>query len=173
MIDRPTPGQSAPDLNVDLVGGGSWKLADRTPDAFSMLVFYRGLHCPVCRSYNRKLDRMTGDFADLGVEPIAISMDTQSRATESVEEWGIEHLPVGYGMTEDDARTWGLYISTAIKDGEPARFSEPGLFLVGPDRSLFYAAVTSMPWGRPDPEEMVKAIGWIQDNDYPSRGRAS
>ena len=67
MIDRPTPGQPAPDLNVDLVGGGSWKLADQSPDAFSMLVFYRGLHCPVCRSYNRKLDRMAGDFADLGV----------------------------------------------------------------------------------------------------------
>ena len=38
---------------------------------------------------------------------------------------------------------------------------------------MFYAAVTSMPWGRPDPEELVKAIGWIKDNDYPSRGRAS
>lgn len=172
-MPTPRPDTPAPDLNVDLVRGGSFKLADATPDEFTLVVFYRGKHCPVCRSYNRELARLTDRAGELGIETIAVSMDDQDTATATVDEWGLEDLRVGYGLTEDAARDWGLYLSSAIKDGEPDLFAEPGLFLVRPDGTLFYAAVNSMPWGRPDLEELLKAVSWIQDNDYPSRGRVA
>lgn len=173
MPTSPLPDTPAPELNVDLVGGGSFKLADADPEAFTMVVAYRGKHCPVCKSYNRELDGLLDEFADLGIEVVAVSMDDEERATATVDEWGLDDLRVGYGLTEDAARDWGLYLSTAAKEGEPDLFAEPGLFLVRPDGTLYYAAINSMPWGRPDLDELRKAVAWIQDNDYPSRGRVA
>ncbi len=168
------PGQPAPDLNVDLVGAGSFKLADASPERFTMVVFYRGLHCPVCRSYNKALVRQLDALAERGVEVVAVSMDDEDRATTTVQDWKLgEDLRVGYGLTEESARQWGLYISSAISDSEPATFAEPGLFLVRPDGTLYYAAVNSMPWGRPDLEELTKALDFIIDKDYPARGMAT
>lgn len=46
MIKPRTP---APALDLPLVAGGRWRLADRHPEAFSLVLFYRGLRCPVCR----------------------------------------------------------------------------------------------------------------------------
>lgn len=169
-MPTPVPGSPAPDLNVDLVGNGSFKLADATPDAFTMVVFYRGLHCPVCKSYLKELDGLLDEYRELGVEVVAVSTDPEERATKSVNEWELDELKVGYGLSEDDARRWGLYISSAIKDGEPDTFAEPGLFLVRPDNTLYYAAINSMPWGRPDLSELPKAIRFIQEKDYPARG---
>lgn len=169
-MQTPTPGTAAPELAVDLVGGGSFKLADAQPEHFTMLVFYRGKHCPVCRSYLQTLRDVRDEYAELGVDLVAISMDDEGRATRSVEEWEIGDLDVGHGLREDTARDWGLYLSSAIKDGEPDLFSEPGLFLVRSDGTLHYAAVNSMPFGRPDLERFHTSINWLLENDYPSRG---
>ena len=59
------PRQVVPDLTVPLVGGGHWSLADQTPDQFTLIVVYRGLHCPICSNYladlNRKLDDLIAE----------------------------------------------------------------------------------------------------------------
>ena len=49
-------------------------------------------------------------------------------------------------------------------------FSEPGLFLVSADLTLFFSSIQSMPFVRPRPEDMLAAIDYIQKNDYPPRG---
>ena len=42
------PRQPVPELRVPAVDGGAWKLSECTPENFNMVVFYRGLHCPIC-----------------------------------------------------------------------------------------------------------------------------
>lgn len=167
------PGQTAPDLNLDLVGGGTFKLGDANPENFTMVVFYRGLHCPVCKTYARTMRDLAESYANVGIEIVLASMDTQKRATIAVDDWEVADLDVAYGLTEGCAKEWGLFISTAIKDGEPDRFSEPGLFLVRPDNTLYYSAVNSMPFGRPDPTTFLDQIGWALDKAYPARGQAT
>ena len=49
-------------------------------------------------------------------------------------------------------------------------FVEPALFLVRPDRTLYYASVQSMPFGRPCFEEMLSGIEKAVAKDYPARG---
>ncbi len=76
------------------------------------------------------------------------------------------------------ARAWGLYISTgrgktSIGIEEPALFSEPGLFLVRPDGTLYAASVNTMPFARPNFSELLKAIGMIIEKNYPARGEAA
>ena len=73
-----------------------------------MLVFYRGLHCPICKPYLRDLDRKRGDFAELGITAVALSSDSLERAEQAKADWGIDGLTIGYGLSIDAARQWGL-----------------------------------------------------------------
>ena len=172
-MPTPRPRQPAPDLTIDLLDGSTWSLADQEPEHFTMLVFYRGLHCPVCKKYLRTLSGLRDDLTDMGVDVLAVSMDDEARARTARKEWEVGGVPIAYGLTEPQARDWGLYLSEAIKEAEPELFSEPGLFLVRPDGTLYYAAINSMPFGRPDLTAMTKSIGWILENDYPARGEVA
>lgn len=49
-INTLLPRKPVPPLSVPLVGGGHFDLASEGPKNFTMVVFYRGLHCPVCRA---------------------------------------------------------------------------------------------------------------------------
>lgn len=79
---------------------------------------------------------------------------------------------VAYGLSIDQARAWGLYVSAGIKDGEPALFAEPGLFLVRPDGTLYAGSIQTMPFARPHFAEVLQAIDFVVKNDYPARGEA-
>ena len=168
----PRPKAQAPTLDVSLVGGGRWRLASQHPEAFTMLVFYRGDHCPVCRGYLRQLDRMLEEFTRAGVSVVAVSGDTDERARHSVGEWGLEHLPVGYGQSVESMRDWGLFVSQGIKEGEPEFFGEPGVFLIRPDNTVYAVILNSMPFARPHFDEVLKAVQWVNESQYPARGEA-
>jgi hypothetical protein len=61
---------------------------------------------------------------------------------------------------------------TSVGIEEPKQFNEPGLFLIRPDGTLYMAAVQSMPFARPQFEEVLKALDFIKARDYPPRGDA-
>jgi len=171
------PRQPVPALAVPTVDGPAFDLAAATPERFSLVVFYRGLHCPICKTYVSELDRLVKEFADRGVATIAISGDTEERARRTRDDWGLGSVPIGYGLPLDKAREWGLYVSTSrgmtsIGIEEPARFSEPGVFLVRPDGTLYWASVQTMPFARPHFREMLGAIDFVVAKDYPARGEA-
>jgi peroxiredoxin len=153
-----------------MTDGGRFDLESRSPRRFTMLVFYRGYHCPVCRAYAETLQRLLSRYRERGVEPVLISMDRQSKAEASLQEWDISDVPVAYGLSAAEAARWGLLLSQSIKETEPDVFSEPGLFLVRPDGTLYYAAVNSMPFGRPNLNEFLGSLDYIIENDYPARG---
>ncbi|MEC7524138.1 MAG: redoxin domain-containing protein [Myxococcota bacterium] len=173
MNTKPMPDSPAPKLELELTEGTTWKLDAATPESFTMIIMYRGKHCPVCKKYLKKAQDLADRYASLGVDIVAVSMDDAQRAKDAAKEWGIDAFPVAYGMSEATALEWGLYLSDSIKDEEPRRFSEPGLFLVRPDGTLHYAAINSMPFGRPDLEDMADAIEFVQKKDYPARGRVA
>ncbi len=168
----PKPQARAPELEVDTLDNGGWKLSDRKPDRFTMIVFYRGVHCPVCTIYIGELQDKLRDFTSRGVDVLAVSGDTRERAERSESEWGLDSLTVGYGVSTDVMRDWGLFVSSGIKDEEPDEFGEPGLFLIKPDGSVFFDAINSMPFGRPKLDDMLDAVDFVTENDYPARGEA-
>ena len=176
-MSRVLPRQPVPELVVPTLSGTIWNLAEATPQRFSLIVFYRGLHCPVCKTYIAELDKLHAEFTTRGVEVIALSSDTDARARQSQASWGLSQLTVGHSLTIGTARSWGLYISTgrgmtSAGVEEPALFSEPGVFLVRPDRTLYWAAVQSMPFARPHFREILAALDFVIAKDYPARGEA-
>ena len=165
------PQTQAPELELKLLDGNIWKLKDQNPKHFTMLVFYRGLHCPVCGKYLKTLDGLIEAYAEKGLDVIAISMDDEVRARTSKIKWQLsEKLNIAYGLDAETASKWGLYLSKAVKDHELDVFNEPGLFLIRPDNSVYYVAINSIPWGRPHLPTFIKAIDYIISNDYPARG---
>jgi peroxiredoxin len=171
------PRLPVPSLVVPTLDGTPFDLAAAKPGRFSLVVFYRGLHCPICKTYVSELDRLEKDFADRGVAPIAISGDSEERARRTKADWNLGSVPIGHSLPLDTAREWGLYVSTSrgmtsIGVEAPARFSEPGVFLVRPDRTLYWASVQTMPFARPHFKEMLGAIDFIVAKDYPARGEA-
>lgn len=167
------PGQPAPALDLPLAGGGRWVLADQQPESFTLLVFYRGLHCPACKKQLKELDGKLDDFAQVGVTSVvAISGDTADRGEQTLKEWELSHVPVAYDLSEAQMREWGLYVSKGVKDPEPELFSEPALYLIDPAGSVYSAHVQSTPFARPHLDNLKNSIAFINDNSYPARGEA-
>lgn len=172
-MSKPATGQPAPALDIATVRHGDWSLGHHSPERFSLVVFYRGHHCPLCKSSLTALEQQMPAFRERGTEPIAVSMDARDRAQQSVEDWGLEALPVGYGLSESSARDWGLYLSSRLNDKETEQFAEPGVFLVRPDGTLYGAIIQSMPFARPHWEDLLKAVDFVTEHDYPPRGQAA
>ena len=166
------PRQPAPPLEVKLLDGTTWRLGDSKPTALQMIVVYRGLHCPICKTYLGDLESKLPEFSERGVDVIAVSTDSHERAKKSKLEWGLDNLRIGCELTIANARAWELFISRSIRDGEPPEFSEPGLFLIKPDGTLFYASRNSAPWGRPPFDQLLRGIDFASERKMPARGEA-
>lgn len=169
------PRQTTPELAVQTLQGDAWALTAQQPEQFTMVVFYRGYHCPICKTYLQELNRLADNFAEKGVTVLAISSDTEERARLAQEEWALGNLTVAHSLSAAQAREWGLYRSagrgkTSIGIEEPDTFSEPGLFLIRPDQSLYWGQVSTMPFARPHFREILGAIDFVVANGYPARG---
>ncbi len=171
------PRTKSPELEIETLDEGQWRLSDQKPENFTMIVAYRGLHCPICRGYLAELDRTLEEFGKRGVEVIAVSTDILERAAQTKDEWRLRNLRIGYGLSIPKAREWGLYISssrgkTSAGVVEPNQFNEPGVFLIKPDQTLYASSVATMPFARPHFKEVLAAIDFIVEKDYPARGEA-
>ena len=169
------PRHPVPSLNVPLVGSGRYVLGADSGEHFDLIVFYRGLHCPLCAKYLLELERLTPEFQARGVKMLAVSSDDETRGQAMHDKVQAAGLRFAYGLSLRSARQWGLYISasrgkTSIGIEEPALFSEPGVFLVRPDGMLYYGAVQTMPFARPQFQDLLGAIDFAVSKGYPARG---
>ncbi len=172
-----TPRTQVPDFTLNLLSGGTWSLSDQKPENFTMIVVYRGYHCPLCKAYLGKLDKIAQGLAERGINLIVTSSDTEERAKLAKEEWELNNLEIAFGLSIEDARKLGLYISggigtTSIGVEEPEVFAEPGLFMVKPDQTLYFSDIQTMPFLRPDLSGLLANLDFIMSKGYPARGEA-
>lgn len=169
------PRQKTPDLSLPLLNAGQFDLSKPGTARGTVLAFYRGLHCPLCATYLKELERLTPEFEKRGVGTLAISSDGEERTQAMADKIEAKSLRFAHSLGLAKAREWGLYISTSrgktsIGIEEPALFSEPGLFLVNADQSLYYMSVQTMPFVRPHFSELLGALDFAIDKNYPARG---
>ena len=169
------PRQKTPDLVVETLNNGKFDLSAEGLEKGTVVCFYRGLHCPICAKYLTEFEKLAPQFAERGVGAIAISSDGKDRTQAMADKIEAKNLSFGYDLPLAKAREWGLYISTSrgktsIGIEEPALFSEPGLFLVSKDQTLYYGSVQTMPFVRPHFSELLGALDFAIANNYPARG---
>ena len=77
------------------------------------------------------------------------------------------------GLPIEEALEWGLFVSNAVKETEPAQFTEPGIFAIAPDRTLYASMIQTMPFARPPARNLLSFLVYVSENDYPARGEAA
>ena len=169
------PRQKTPALKVPTLDKGQFDLLSEINPRGTVVCFYRGLHCPLCTTYLKEFQALVGEFAERGVGTIAISSDGEERAQQMPEKIAADDLRLGYNLSLSVAHDWGLYISTSRGKSstgveEPKLFIEPGLFMISPDKTLYYASVQTMPFVRPHFSDLISALDFIIKNNYPARG---
>lgn len=161
-------GASFPAMTWPTVDGGKIDIASSS--GWRMLVVYRGKHCPLCKKYFATLDGLLDGFTAQGVNVAAVSADSKEKLEADLAEFKWK-FPVGYGMTPEQMKQLGLYVSEPRSAQETDRpFAEPGLFLVNPDGKVQIVEISNAPFARPDLGGILHGIKVIQERSYPIRG---
>jgi peroxiredoxin len=161
-------GAALPPLAFSTVDGETIDMA--AMPGWRILVVYRGKHCPLCKSYFATLNAMQGELQAAGISSVTVSADPQEKAAADVTEFGWT-FPVGYGLTVEQMRTLGLYISEPRSPQETDRpFAEPGLFVLTPAGNIQIIDISNAPFARPDLAMILRGIKFAMDKNYPVRG---
>ena len=160
MTNQIIPGEKTPSLILNTLDNEEWSLEKKLNNNMTMIVFYRGLHCPICSDFLKLIESQLEDYKKANTNVIAISMDI----------WELSNLKIAYDLSAEKAREWNLYISNSIKEAESDVFCEPGLFIVKQDGSLYIVNTSNMPFARPDISSLPTKLIFAQEKGYPVRG---
>ena len=116
------PGNPVPALKIETVGGGSFDLEDDKGKNGTLVIQYRGLHCPICIRQMGEVEAALDDFTALGVEVIMLSTDSAERAAETLEKAGdVEITRWSQPVPGRGARRLGsAYLERARRHGRSA-----------------------------------------------------
>lgn len=166
---KPVAGEILQPMSFPRLGGGEIEVGG-TRDRWTLLVVYRGKHCPRCKKYLNTLNDMRQDWDEAGFDVAVVSADTEDKARADQAEfgWGFD---LGYGLSRDQMETLGLYVSQPLSDAETdTPFAEPGVFVLRPDGSQLMIAISNGPSARPDLAELLSGMVFTKTNDRPPRG---
>ncbi|MEM8655165.1 MAG: redoxin domain-containing protein [Pseudomonadota bacterium] len=170
MTPKPSVGHRVGPITIRTLQGAEVTIGE-AKDRWTMLFVYRGRHCPRCKRFLNRLDAMLSDWT-AAMDVIVVSADTQDKARLDQTEFGWR-FDLGYGLTEDQMRGLGLYVSEPLSDAETVgRFAEPGAFGIRPDGTLMLVDISNGPAARPDLVELLDGMIFNIDNDRPVRGTA-
>jgi len=166
---KPIPGSILSPMTFPNVKGGEITVGG-PKDNWTLLVVYRGKHCPRCKKYLNILNDMRGDWAEAGFDVVVVSADSREKAQADVEEfgWGFD---LGYGLTEDQMATLGVYVTEPLSPDEAdGNFAEPGTFVMRSDGSQIIVAISNGPAVRPELGELLDGMIFNKTKDRPHRG---
>ncbi|MEP3197156.1 MAG: redoxin domain-containing protein [Lentilitoribacter sp.] len=171
MSNKPRVGEQVDVFEIETLSGNGPIKIGATKDRWTMLVVYRGRHCPRCKRYLNKLNDMLSKWTDV-MDVVVVSADTKEKAIADRDEFGWD-FELGYGLTVDRIRKLGLYVSEPLSEAETTdMFSEPGTFAIRPDGSLMLVDISNGPAARPDLDELLDGMIFNINNDRPVRGTA-
>ena len=78
------PRAKTPDLAVDMVGGGHWRLSEKTPEHLTLIVFYRGHHCPLCKRQLQEFDQNQTLYASM-IQTMPFSRPSAAQLLKSLD----------------------------------------------------------------------------------------
>ncbi len=143
-----TPGHLAPELTGTTADGGSFELRADGKQA-TVLVFYRGLHCGICRERLRELEAHRSAYREAGADVVAVSAEAQQEVTRTPAELG-----VSFPVVRVDSATlaeWGLL-------GGEQKLPLPGSFVLDRRGVIHYRHVGRNAADRASDIELLAAL---------------
>ena len=126
MKNKLAAGSQIPDIYFSLINGNSIRLSEETSN-WTLLIVYRGLHCPICRGYAAKFENKLPKLQDINTRLIIISADPGDKAAKFAEKLNLKSK-IGYGLTIDQMRKLGLYLSEPRPNEVDIYFLSPVCF---------------------------------------------
>lgn len=171
MTAKPNVGSPLGAFSFPITGGDGAITVGTPKDRWTMLFVYRGRHCPRCKRFLNKLNQALPDWQAV-LDVVVVSADPADKALADKEEFGWE-FDLCHGLTEEQMRTLGLYVSDPLSEAETShRFAEPGAFGLRPDGTLMLVDISNGPAARPDLDELLDGMTFNIENDRPVRGTA-
>ncbi|WP_424931087.1 redoxin domain-containing protein [Amaricoccus macauensis] len=168
---KPEAGGLLPEMSFPKLGGGEIAVGGMR-ERHTLLVVYRGKHCPRCKKYLNALEALKADWEEAGYDIVVVSADPEEKAQADLDEFGWS-FDLAYGMTEDQIRTLGLYVSDPLSPDETdRRFAEPGVFCVRPEGIIQLLCISNGPAARPDLKELLDGAKFNIAKARPPRGTA-
>lgn len=167
---KPRVGEKMEPLSFPAVAGGTIEVGG-PKDRWTMLFVYRGKHCPRCKRFLNKLNANLSAWTEV-LDVVVVSADTKAKAEADQQEFGWT-FDLAYGLTVDQMRSLGLYVSEPLSEAETTDiFAEPGAFGIRPDGTLLLVDISNGPAARPDLEELLDGMTFNIKNNRPPRGTA-
>ncbi|GAC19888.1 redoxin domain-containing protein [Paraglaciecola arctica] len=137
----------------------------------TLVIVYRGQHCPICLNYLNELELFTSRFEALDIDVVAVSADNKSQLQQFKVKGLNTSFPILLELQVEDMKRLGLYISEPTSDSETDHlFAEPGLFLVNSSGEMSIVEIANAPFIRPNIEQFVSGMKYVIENNYPIRG---
>lgn len=149
-------GQTFPALTLPKVGGGTLSLPGDLDGKWGVVLIYRGSWCPYCNAQLASFQKRLGDLHDLGAEVVALSVDPEDKADETVEAHG---LAFGVGHSADlstVARATGGFANA------DAGYLESTGFMLRPDGTILTSVYSSNAIGRLVPADVIGQLQYVQ-----------
>jgi peroxiredoxin len=164
-------GTQFPNIELTDATAKTVTLTKASNNKWSLIIIYRGFHCPICLKYLNALAEYTDKLEELNIDLVAVSADSIAQLDKMKEKGLKVNFPILTGLTVDQMKQLGLYISDPMSDSETDHvFAEPGLFLVNPKGTTVMIEIANAPFIRPDLEQLVSGIEFALGKDYPIRG---
>ena len=168
---KPVAGDILTPITLPRLGGGEIVIGG-VRENWSLVVIYRGKHCPRCKKYLNILDKMRQKWTDAGFDIAVVSADPVEKAQADREEFGWS-FDMGYDLSEAQMATLGVCVTEPLSASETdRRFAEPGVFVLRPDGSILLISISNGPSARPDLEELLDGMIFTKENNRPPRGTA-
>ncbi|MEM9462834.1 MAG: redoxin domain-containing protein [Myxococcota bacterium] len=165
------PGSEFPPLPAANLDGTTTDISKPAQGAdWTMVVVYRGQHCPLCTRYLNRLTSFVPRLREIGIHVVAVSGDSKQQLEGHLERLDI-NFPIHYGLTTEQMQALGVHISAPRSEKETDHpFAEPGLFVINEKGTVQVIDTSNNPFVRPDLEALVSGLSWIRSHDYPIRG---
>ena len=171
MLYKPNPDKPMHKMTFPIIDGKGVTVSEAN-NRWQMIVVYRGLHCPICKTYTAKIEALKDKFDELETDVVFISGDTAEKAKKFASEVGLE-LPVAYDLSIEQMKQLGLYISEPRPNETNRPFPELGLFVLNEKGQPHIVEISNAPFIRREPELIIRGIMHIKKNNYPIRGTLS
>jgi peroxiredoxin len=144
-------GTQAPDFQLrDIQADGNAQplvLSQLCHNGPVVIIFHRGLHCPICVVHLQEFSSRISEFKAAGIQVLAIGPDTLDEGRENVQAVGAFPFPLLSDPQDATARAFGLQV--------PAGYCQDGAFVIDPQRRMVVAQKSLEPVG--DPAELLAA----------------
>ena len=172
-IHKLIAGDKFPEITVKSQDGTDITLGNPIEGTnWQMIVVYRGRHCPLCTKFLNHLEEYKQRLFENQVDLVAVSADSKEQMEDQLRKLNVS-FPIYYGLTLEQMKTLGVYISIPRSEKETDHnFAEPGLFIVNEEGNLHVVDLSNNPFVRPELESLASGLEWIRnpDNNYPIRG---